>query len=132
MTDGLLEQRAPGVARRLSLRERRVEGTMAALYVLSALALLVAGREPLSDPIAALPLVATFALVARVRFQVGPGLVRPTQLVFVPMLFLLPPPAVPLLTAAAALLSELPEVVGRRAHAERGLVAVADSWYSVG
>src|SRR4051794_20016163 len=107
MTDGLLEQRAPGVARRLSLRERRVEGTMAALYLLTAVALLVAEQEPWSDPLAAVPLVATFALVARVRFQVGPGLVRPTQLVFVPMLFLLPAPAVPLLTAAGAMLSEL-------------------------
>jgi PAS domain S-box-containing protein len=132
MADGLLEQRGPGIARRLALRERHVEGAMAGLYMLAAVALLLARPAPWRDATAALPLVATFALVARVRFQVGPGLVRPTQLVFVPMLFLLPAPAVPLLAAAASLLSELPEIVARRAHAERALVAVADCWYALG
>jgi PAS domain S-box-containing protein len=132
MADGLLEQRGPGVARRLALRERRVEGAMAGAYLVAAVALLAARHASWRDPLAALPLVATFALLARVRFQVGPGLVRPTQLVFVPMLYLLPAPAVPLLTASASLLSELPEMLARRAHAERALVALADCWYALG
>jgi PAS domain S-box-containing protein len=76
--------------------------------------------------------VVTYAFVARVRFQVGPGLVRPTQLVLVPMLFLLTPLAVPALVAIACVISELPEVAGRRAHPERLLVAVADGWHTIG
>jgi PAS domain S-box-containing protein len=132
ISDGLLEQRPPGIARRLSARERRVERAMAALFLLTAAGLLVAWPAHWRDPTAALLLVATYAMVARVRFQVGPGLARPTELVFVPMLFLLPAPAVPLLVATGCVLSELPEVAGRRTHSERLLVAVSDSWHAVG
>jgi PAS domain S-box-containing protein len=132
IADGLLEQRPPGVARRLSARERRVELVMAAGFLATAAGLLAGWPGYWRDPPAALLLVATYAMVARVRFQVGPGLARPTELVFVPMLFLLPAPAVPLLVAAGCVLSELPEVAGRRTHPERLLVAVADSWHSVG
>ena len=132
VADGLLEQRAPGIARRLSARERRVELTMALSFLVTAAGLLVAWPAYWRDPPAALLLVVTYAMVARVRFQVGPGLVRPTELVFVPMLFLLPAPAVPLLVAAGCVLSALPEVLARRTHAERLLVAVADSWHAVG
>src|SRR5688572_26403049 len=132
VADGLLEQRPPGIARRLSARERRVESALALSFLATAAGLLVAWPAHWRDPSAALLLVATYAMVARVRFQVGPGLARPTELVFVPMLFLLPAPAVPLLVAAGCVLSELPEVVSRRSHTERLLVAVADSWHAVG
>jgi hypothetical protein len=132
IAEELLKQRPPGIARRLSARERRVEFALALSFLATAAGLLVAWRGHWRDPPAALLLVATYAMVARVRFQVGPGLARPTELVFVPMLFLLPAPAVPLLVAAGCVLSELPEVVGRKTHAERLLVAVADSWHAVG
>src|SRR4051812_48148979 len=132
IADGLLEQRAPGIARRLSARERRVEFAFALSFLATAAGLLVAWPVHWRDPAAALLLTVTYAMVARVRFQVGPGLVRPTELVFVPMLFLLPAQAVPLLVAAGSVLSVLPEVAGRRTHAERLLVAVADSWHAVG
>src|SRR4051812_27602654 len=129
--DALLEQRDPGVKRRLAVRERRVEAAMAALFVLTAVALLLAREGGWQSRTSALLLVATYAFVARVRFQVGPGLVRPTQLVLVPMLFLLPATAVPLLVATGLLLSELPEVVRRTSHPERLVVAVADSWHAI-
>ncbi len=44
-------------------------------------------------------LVIGYALMRRVRFQLGPGLIRPTQLVFVPLLLLTPAPWVPALVA---------------------------------
>ena len=56
-------------------------------------------------------LVVCYALMRRVRFQLGPGLIRPTQLVFVPMLFLTPAAAVPLLVALGSVLGELPELL---------------------
>jgi PAS domain S-box-containing protein len=130
--DGLLERRAPDVSRRLTPRERRVEGVMAALFAATAGAMLVIAAPPLPDPGAAVLLVVTYALVARVRFQVGSGLVRPTQLVLVPMLFLVPAPYAPIMVAAASILSELPEMAARRAHPERLLVATADSWHVIG
>jgi diguanylate cyclase (GGDEF)-like protein len=133
MADGLLERRGPSVARRLSARELRAELIMALAFAAAAAAILVGLRSGRAlDPLSAALLVATYALVARVKFALGPGLVRPTQLVFVPMLFLLPAPAVPLLVAAAGVISALPEIGRRDALPERMLVAVADCWYSIG
>jgi diguanylate cyclase (GGDEF)-like protein len=133
MADGLLEGRSPSVARRLSARELRAELTMSLAFAASAAALLLALPPARAfDPVSAALLVATYALVARVKFQLGPGLVQPTQLVFVPMLFLLGASAVPLLVAAGAVTSQLPDILRRRAHPERMLVAVADAWYSLG
>ena len=108
----------------------RLAGGSAAVFHPGALAFASAG-EP-HDATTALLLVATYAFVARVRFQLGPGLVRPTQLVLVPMLFLLAPLIVPALVAGASTLSELPEIARRRAHPERLLVAIADCWHTVG
>jgi hypothetical protein len=60
----------------------------------------------------AAPLVVTYALVAQVRLQLGP-----TPLVFVPMLFLLPPLTVPALVTAGGVLGELPAIARRPAGA---------------
>src|SRR4051794_13408655 len=105
---------------------------MAACFAVTAIALAVGWSGGWHSRTSALALVLIYAFVARVRFQVGPGLVRPTQLVLVPMLFLLPAVAVPLLVAAGLLLSELPAIARRRAHPERVLVSLADSWHAVG
>jgi anti-anti-sigma factor len=94
--------------------------------------MLVGSAGGWNDPLSAVLLTGTYALATRLSVQLGPGLVGPTQLVFVPMLFLAPAEAVPALVAAGLVLSVLPEIVLRRAHPERALVAVADSWFAVG
>ena len=130
--DRLLERREPDVARRLEPRERRVELVAALLFVVVALALLIASDEPWPDAWTVIGLVLTYAVLSEIRLQLGPGLVGPTQLVLVPMLFLVPPLAVPVLVATGELLGELRAIVRGRAHPERALVALTDSWYSVG
>jgi len=80
----------------------------------------------------AVVLIAAYALVSRVEFEVGPGSAVPIQLVFVPMLFVLPLPVVPLCVAAGYLLGGLPEYLADRVHPARGLVLLAGSWFSVG
>jgi anti-anti-sigma regulatory factor len=117
--------------RRLSARERRVETASSVLFVVVAVGMLTAA-DGWDEPLSALLLTLTYALVDRVSFQLGPGEVPPTQLVFVPMLFLLPPEAVPALVAAAALLGAAPEIVLGRAHPERALLALGSCWYAVG
>ena len=119
VADTLLEQREPSVSRRLTARERRVESVIAGLFLVAALPLAATDWGQWRHLPSAVLLVATYAFVARVRFQVGPGLVRPTQLVLVPMLFLLPALMVPLLVALGLVLSELPEIARRKAHPER-------------
>ena len=109
VADALLERRRPAVARRLAPRERRVEIAAAALFVATALAMAIAAPQD-HDPWTTVLLTVCYALMRRVRFQLGPGLIRPTQLVFVPMLFLTPAAAVPLLVALGSILGELPEL----------------------
>ena len=127
-----VEARDPGIVRRLEGRERRVEFAVALAFAVTAVAMLALRSGTWEEPLSAVLLTATYVLVDRVAFQLGPGFVSPTQLVFVPMLFLVPPEAVPALVAAGSMLSVAPDVVLRRAHPERLVVAVADSWYAIG
>lgn len=80
----------------------------------------------------ALALVALYVLATRIEFRTGSGWTDPSQLVFVPMLFLLPVPLVPLLAAAAILIAKFPDFLSGRIRADRGLVMVATSWYAFG
>jgi putative nucleotidyltransferase with HDIG domain len=56
----------------------------------------------------------------------------PTQLVFVPMLFVLPTAAVPLVVIAASLLARIPEYVSGAVHISRAGIRIAENWYAVG
>ena len=125
------QERDTSGRRRLAPRERRVETVASALFAIVAVGMLTAAGD-WDEPLSALLLTVTYGVVERASFVVGPGQVSPTQLVFVPMLFLLPPEAVPALVAAGALLGALPSVVLRRGHPERMLFAIAGSWYAVG
>jgi PAS domain-containing protein len=129
LADSLLERRQPAIARRLTPRERTVELAAAVLFLLVAAVMgALAAPEPAGT--AAL-LVVSYALVRRVRFQLGTGLIRPTEVVFVPMLFLTPAESVPLLVMLGAAMGELPDLLRKRAHPERLAVVVADGWYAI-
>ena len=130
---GLFEQAQQRVARRLSRRERTVEGLAAAAFLAVAgpMALLMAPGRPFSVPLAA-TLVAVYALVARVKFPVGAGYTVPTEPFFIAMLFALPPSAAPLLVAAGFLLAEVPDFARRRTHPERAVLPLGDAWHAIG
>jgi putative nucleotidyltransferase with HDIG domain len=118
---------------RLSGRELAVESTSAAAFVATALAMaLFVPSERSFDPVLAAALLGTYALMAQIRFPIGYGFTVPTQLIFVPMLFLLPVGAVPLVVAAAMALRNLPDYARRERHPSRVLLAVGDAWHSVG
>jgi hypothetical protein len=65
-----------------------------------ALALLATPARDL-NPLLALAFAAAYALAVRIEFTTGAHFAVPTQLVFVPMLLLLPTPLVPLILALA-------------------------------
>jgi putative nucleotidyltransferase with HDIG domain len=118
---------------RPSRRELAVEAASAAAFLVTATAMAVLiPSERDFDPVLLVALLATYALMARVRFPIGFGFTVPTQLVFVPMLFLLPIGAVPLVVAAAMVLRNLPEYLSGERHPSRVLHAVGDAWHSVG
>ncbi len=114
-------------------RELAVEAASAAAFLVTAVAMAaLIPSERDWDPLLAAALIGTYALMARVRFPIGYGFTVPTQLVFVPMLFLLPVGAVPLVVAAAMVLRNLPEYLNGERHPSRMLLAVGDAWHSVG
>ena len=117
----------------LTPSERRRELLLVAGFLVAAGAL-AAAVEPARewDAARAVALTLLFAVAARVELDVGEGYTVPTQLVFVPMLLLLPTPWVPLLVAAGWLLAKLSEVVAQRIHAERVVVALGNSWFAIG
>ena len=117
----------------LSSRERLVEGLAAAAFlaVVIPLAVLTDSGEPFR-PAVAIALVAAYALASRVQFAIGFGYTAPTQLIFVPMLFVLPPAVVPLLVLAGNALASAPDYLSRNKHPDRALLVVGDSWHAVG
>ncbi len=128
----LVEEARARRRQRLSPRDLVVTGLLAAGFVVCAAVFVAAlpWHHSLSSLTVA-ALVAAYALLSRVEFEVGPGSAVPIQLAFVPMVFALPLPLVPLCVAAGYLLGALPEYLGGRINPTRGLVLVASSWYSV-
>jgi putative nucleotidyltransferase with HDIG domain len=116
----------------LDARARRVEWAAAAAFLAAVIpmALLLPPLHSPSVPFA-LTLVAAYAVASRIRFAIGYGFTVPTQVVFVPMLFLLPVGAVPLFVAAGIVLGNLPDYLTRRTHPSRIVLAFGDSWHSV-
>ena len=84
------------------------------------------------SPLLVAMLVGAYALAYNVEFEVGPGLAPATQLVFVPLLFLLPLELVPLCVAAGVMLGNVLELVEGRIRLERVLGRLGEACYSLG
>jgi len=97
----------------------------------SALAVLGSPSRPWSVS-AVVVLVLSYVVAGRVQFPVGSAWTAPTQLVFVPMLFVLPTPFVPLIVAACSVADRLPQAITGRMPATRVLARVGDSFYALG
>jgi diguanylate cyclase (GGDEF)-like protein len=124
------EARAHGAGR----RELIVEATAAALFGACAvpMAVFALGAHHIDVALAVL-LVALYALVSRmIKFPIGAGYVVPSYLVLVPMLLLLPPGVVPLLTATGLVLGTTGQVAAGRARPRRILFSVPDAWHALG
>ncbi|MES1248971.1 MAG: HD-GYP domain-containing protein [Actinomycetota bacterium] len=96
---------------------------------------LAAFALPASRPLSADALVVSilcYALASRVQFEFGPGWAVPTQGVFVPMWFLLPPRLLPLAVVSALVLAAVPDIARGRMRAEQIVLQVGSSWHAVG
>ena len=116
-------------ARRLLI----TEAGAAAAFVLGAglLAVVATSSRALSLPALAVTVVA-YLIAGRVQYPVGSSWTAPTQLVFVPMLFVLPTPWVPLIVAACSVADQVPAALGGRLAVTRLLARVGDSFYALG
>ena len=119
--------------RGMNPRERSVLGASAALFLLAAVAIAVfMPSEREFQPLLVVGLVGAYALISRVRFEVGNWFVVPESLVFVPLVLLAPLPYVPLLVALASVLSVLPELINGSWHKERAITCLGDCWFAIG
>ena len=131
--DTLVEESRSSVRLAPDRREARATIAVAAAFAIAVTAIVVwaPGRGGHSWVTAAL-LVVCYALAARVRFEVGSGLAVPTQLIFVPMLFLAAPAAVPVLVVLGFALSTLPEHLRGDRHPGRLGLHVVSAGYAIG
>ena len=130
----LLEDSWDARSSSVSMRERTVEALAALAFLCCAGPLAIhAFAVHDVDLLLAAVLVGMYAFVAGlVRFPIGAGYVVPSYVVLVPMLLLLPPGVVPLLTAAGLLLGRLLDGLGRKAERGRVLMAIPDAWHALG
>jgi len=126
------EQR-PGRAESPTWHEYRAELAVGLPFLVAAIALALLGDSGTSlDLGPAVALVLSYAVLSRVRFHAGVGHTVPTQLGFVPMLFLLPTQLVPLLVLLGMLVGNLPDYARGVLHPGRALMLPGDAWHAVG
>jgi HD-GYP domain-containing protein (c-di-GMP phosphodiesterase class II) len=117
---------------RTSKRERRAELAAGAALVAACVAIQATWPDGELRAGPAATLTAAYALATRARFYVGAGYTAPTQLVLVPMLFLLPAGLVPLCAAAGYVVGLLPDIARRHVAPDRLLLRIPDAWHAVG
>ena len=112
--------------------ERALSVLMAGTFLAAAIALAVTSSSQRSPGLGVvIALIFAFAALTNVDFEIGAGMAIPTQLVFVPMLFLLPLGWVPLAVAAGYLVSLCVDVVRGVRHRERVLPLLGSCWYVI-
>jgi HD-GYP domain-containing protein (c-di-GMP phosphodiesterase class II) len=129
----LLAQGRPQLGARMGRREFAAEAVVAGLFLVVAAALAVLAPHGGShSPGTILLFVGLYAVMSRIEFEVGSGSGVPTQLVLVPMLYILPPGAVPLLVAVGLVIGRLPSYLRGTRRPERALTLVGSAWHAIG
>jgi HD-GYP domain-containing protein (c-di-GMP phosphodiesterase class II) len=117
-------------------RDRRTlmtEAAFAAAFLVSALAIAIIAPWGRSLTASSLIIVSVaFLVAASVKFPVAAGWTRPTQVVFVPMLFVLPVPIVPLVVAGCLIIDLARHPPRETVPATRWLALLGDSVYTLG
>ena len=121
------------IPRALGRRERRAELLTGGGFLIAALLLvLIAPASRPLDWVEALISVVLLALASRIMFEVGSCYTMPTQIAFVPMLFVLPPELVPLFVAAGLGLGKLSSAIQGDLAPGRIAMAFGDAWFALG
>jgi HD-GYP domain-containing protein (c-di-GMP phosphodiesterase class II) len=121
------------VRRDLAGREALARVGFTCAFAAAALALLMVGpvhRDVSWWTYAAF--VVAYAVVSSIRVEVGTGLALPTELVLVPMLFMLPAAYIPLVVAGGLVAASLPSVARRTMSPERAAVLPASALFAFG
>jgi HD-GYP domain-containing protein (c-di-GMP phosphodiesterase class II) len=130
--DELVEATRSRKVRPLTPRERITGTAMAAAFLAVAVPLAAFSGAGIATLPTIVMCVAVYAAASLVEFEVGTGSAVPTQLVLVPMLFVLPLGIVPLAAAGGYVIGDLARAASRPGHRARPLVLMGSSWYAVG
>jgi HD-GYP domain-containing protein (c-di-GMP phosphodiesterase class II) len=132
-SDELYAESRARLARPLGTGERLASAGLGGAFLIAAVVLAATTDSQRSPSLALVAvLVLAFAALANVEFEIGAGSAIPTQLMLVPMLFLLPLGWVPLAVAAGYWISLNADIVRGRRHRERVLVLLCSCWYVFG
>jgi HD-GYP domain-containing protein (c-di-GMP phosphodiesterase class II) len=129
LIEGARKRRRRPLSRREWIASLVSGGTLLAISIPLA-ALSTSDRSPSIGT--TLALVAAYAIASQVEFEVGAGWAVPTQLILVPMLFVLPLASVPLLVAGGLVGGELAGRLLRGQHLERLVVVPGNAWHALG
>ena len=131
--DGQIERLRARAFKALDRPDRAASLAIGALFAVVAtlLGVFLGFSRPFS-PATAVVLVIAYTVASRVEFESGPGTVVPTQVVFVPMLGLLPLKDVPVAVAVCYLLGSVIDHVRHGAPLERSVFALTSSWFAIG
>jgi signal transduction histidine kinase/CheY-like chemotaxis protein len=116
----------------MTLRERVAEAVLALGLIGSVVALWLYRAQP---SVAVVPAVVCFlvlVIATRIHIDTPFGFTVPTQLAFVPLLFVFPPALVPVVVVVAYLVSRVPELISGELRPSRLTEAVGNSWFTVG
>jgi HD-GYP domain-containing protein (c-di-GMP phosphodiesterase class II) len=114
-------------------RERAVEQALGAGFLLVAVAMALFLDSPRTLDFGTLAvLVVAYVVACRAKFDIADGYTVPTELVLVPMLFLLPTPGVPLVVSLSWLLGRLIDYATGRTSVHRAFHVFGDCWHAVG
>jgi HD-GYP domain-containing protein (c-di-GMP phosphodiesterase class II) len=131
--DGLILASRQRVVGRLADRDRAATALLAGGFMAAALAtslLIDSARSP--SLLVVLGLAAAYVFALRIEFEIGTGSAIPTQLVLVPMLFLLPVGAVPLVVAACLVAGYVLDARDSGIHLDRVLLRLVNAWHALG
>jgi hypothetical protein len=114
-------------------RERAVEQLTGGSFLLVAVAMALYLGSPRSlDVVTLSTLAVAYVIACRAKFDIADGYTVPTELVLVPMLFLLPTPVVPLVVSLSWLLGRLIDYATGRTSVHRAFHVFGDCWHAVG
>jgi putative nucleotidyltransferase with HDIG domain len=121
---------------RRRVRPERIELGIGALLAVAFALAAAAGAAFLPDapvsPLRFVVLAAAYVAATRVSFEVGSGIAVPTQPIFVPMLFLLPPDAVAPCIATGLVVSRAIDLGRRRESFTRLPLILGSGWHALG
>jgi len=129
----VIEERRARRLSRLAARERGTLFVSVGAFLTIAIVMVHAipsDRSP--GAFASALFIVLYALAFRLDFEIGTGSAVPTQLVLVPMLFVLPTGIVPIAVASGVLLAALTEYAGGSLHFERIFMRLASCWHAIG